>query len=75
MGKRGIPVPVLVPVHDGREHGVRIGARADEQENDEEQGLEVEESRLPCVSFARGCMQGWRLTIVKAGSCCVRLEL
>ena len=33
---------------------MRVGARADEQEDDEEEGLEVEEGRLRQVSFARG---------------------
>lgn len=46
-------VPVLVPVHYRGEHGVRVGARADEQEDDEEEGLEVEEGRLRRVSFVR----------------------
>lgn len=51
-------VPVLVPVHYRGEHGVRVGARADEQEDDEEEGLEVEEGRLRRVSFARGAVGG-----------------
>lgn len=33
---------------------MRVRARADEQEDDEEEGLEVEEGRLRRVSFARG---------------------
>lgn len=51
-------VPVLVPVHYRGKHRVRVGARADEQEDDEEEGLEVEEGRLRPVSFARGSAGG-----------------
>lgn len=39
-------VPVLVPIHDAREDVVRVGARADEEEDHEEEGLEVEERCL-----------------------------
>lgn len=39
-------IPVLVPIHDAREDVVRVGARADEEEDHEEEGLEVEERCL-----------------------------
>lgn len=35
--------PVLFPVEDAGEHVVHVGARADQEEDDEEEGLEVEE--------------------------------
>jgi hypothetical protein len=43
--KRG-DLPVLIPIHNAREDIVRVGARADQEEDDEEKGLEVEESGL-----------------------------
>ncbi len=39
-------VPVLVAIHDAGEDVVRVGACADEEEDDEEEGLEVEERCL-----------------------------
>lgn len=38
--------PVLVAVHDAGRDGVHVGARADEQQDDEQEGLEVEEGGL-----------------------------
>lgn len=37
--------PLLVVVHEGREDGVHVGARADQEEDDEEKRLEIEERR------------------------------
>lgn len=45
-GRRAGDVPLLVVVHEGREDGVHVGARADQEENDEEERLEIEERRL-----------------------------
>lgn len=39
-------IPVLIPVHDTRSEVVDVCARADEQQEDEEEGLEVEEGGL-----------------------------
>lgn len=39
-------VPFFIPVHGSGEQRVRICARADEEEDDEEEGLEVEERGL-----------------------------
>lgn len=39
-------LPVLVPVHDAGRDGVDVGARADEEQDDGEEGLEVEEGGL-----------------------------
>lgn len=39
-------VVVLVAVHDAGEHGVEVRRRTDGQEEDEKEGLEVEEGRL-----------------------------
>ena len=39
-------IPVLVPVHDAGREVVDICARADQQQDDEQEGLEVEERRL-----------------------------
>ncbi len=44
-------LPVLVPVHDAWEDVVGVCARADEQEDDEEEGLEVEEGGLGWLVF------------------------
>lgn len=38
-------------VHEGREDGMHVGARADQEEDDEEERLEIEERRLH-VSWA-----------------------
>lgn len=43
-------VPVLVAVHYPGHDRVRIGARADDQKDHQEQGLEVEEGRLGSLS-------------------------
>lgn len=37
---------MLVPVHNPGHDRVRVGASADDQEEDKEEGLEVEERRL-----------------------------
>lgn len=39
-------IPVLVPVHQSRKDIVRVGASADEEEDDQEKRLKVEERRL-----------------------------
>jgi hypothetical protein len=39
-------IPVLVPVDEAGHHGVGIGARANEEDDDEEEGLEVEDCGL-----------------------------
>jgi len=39
-------LPILVPVHDARGEVVDVCARAYQEEDDLEQGLEVEEGRL-----------------------------
>ena len=39
-------IPALIPVHDPRHYRVRVRARANYQEDNEEEGLEVEERRL-----------------------------
>ena len=39
-------IPVLIPVHNARGEVVDVCARADEQQEDEEEGLEVEEGGL-----------------------------
>lgn len=39
-------IPILVPVHQGREDIVRVCARADEEQEDEEQRFEIEEGGL-----------------------------
>lgn len=56
VGAQALPYPgafpedahgaVLFPVEDAGEHVVHIGARADQEEDDEEEGLEVEEGGL-----------------------------
>lgn len=49
---------MLIPIHNTGHHRVGIGARADDKEKDEEEGLEVEEGglfqdqgRLACFSL------------------------
>lgn len=37
---------MLISVHDARHHRVSISTRADDEEKDEEEGLEVEKRRL-----------------------------
>ncbi len=44
--KGGESVPVAMPVHWPGERRVYVGGCADEQEHDEEEGVEVEESRV-----------------------------
>ena len=39
-------LPVFIPVHDAWEHGVHVRRCADYQEDDEEEGLEVEDGGL-----------------------------
>ena len=39
-------VPLLIPVEYGWKYLVHVGACADEEEDDEQEGLEVEKSRL-----------------------------
>ena len=41
--------PVLVAVHDGGKDIVRVGAGADEEEDDQQQRLEVEKCGLRCA--------------------------
>lgn len=41
-----INLPLLIPVENRREYLVYVGACADKEEDDEEEGLEVEERRL-----------------------------
>ena len=41
-----LDVPILIPIHNGREPGMYVCARTDYQEDDEEEGLEVEEGGL-----------------------------
>lgn len=48
-------IPVLVTVHDGWKHRMRIGARADEEEDDEEERLEVEEGSLLAIDISENC--------------------
>lgn len=44
-------VPILVPVHYTRYQGVDVCGCADEEEDDEEEGLEVEDCCLrECIS-------------------------
>lgn len=38
-----VHVPVLVAIHDPGHHGVGVGACADDQEDHQEEGLEVEQ--------------------------------
>lgn len=38
--------PLFVPIHQARSHSAYVGAGADHEENDQQQRLEVEESRL-----------------------------
>jgi len=52
-------VPVLVAIHDAGEDVVRVGACADEEEDDEEEGLEVEERRLWVGGRGGQCVIGW----------------
>jgi hypothetical protein len=40
--------PLFVAVYESRRHGTDVRAGADEEENDEQQGLEVEERGLKC---------------------------
>lgn len=56
VGAQALPYPgafpedahgaILFPVEDAGEHVVHVGARADQEEDDEEEGLEVEEGGL-----------------------------
>jgi hypothetical protein len=39
-------MPVLVPVYEAGHHGVGVGARADEEQDDEQERLEVEDCGL-----------------------------
>jgi hypothetical protein len=39
-------MPVLVPVDEAGHHGVGVGARADEEQDDEQKRLEVEDCGL-----------------------------
>jgi hypothetical protein len=39
-------MPVLVPVDEAGHHGVGVGARADEEQDDEQERLEVEDCGL-----------------------------
>ena len=39
-------VPLLIPVNQSWEDGTEVRARADHEEDNEEEGLEVEEGRL-----------------------------
>ncbi len=43
-------LPLLAVVEQRREHLVDVGARADEEEEDEQQRLEVEEGRLGALA-------------------------
>ena len=42
-------VPIFVSVYDTREHSMCVCAGADEEENHEKEGLEVEKRGLRCV--------------------------
>lgn len=42
----GWHVPALVAIHDPGHDGVGVGAGADDQEDHQEEGLEVEQGRL-----------------------------
>lgn len=48
-------IPVLVPVYEAGHHGVGVGARADEEQDDEEERLEVED----CCLLGSGKGKRW----------------
>lgn len=39
-------IPMLIPVQESREDAVQVGAGADEEEDDEQEGLELEDAEL-----------------------------
>lgn len=46
--------PLFVAVYESRRHGTDVRAGADEEKNDEQQGLEVEERGLKCHARTEG---------------------
>lgn len=64
-------LPILVAVHDPRHDGVSIGACANDEEDDHEEGLEVKERRLWenigsvllsfLASLMDGCLPSWEM--------------
>ncbi len=48
--------PIFVPINDPRKDAVRVRARADQEQDHEQQGLEVEEGGLD-VQYSVSCSE------------------
>ena len=59
LPKRSKVVRILVAIHDPREDVVGVGRRADGEEDDEEERLEVEEGSLAGGLAVRGGAVAW----------------